>query len=288
MPIEPMPIEVVWWDGHGSWCMSIVEFLLDGFFHCGRNRRVQNNGAIFVVKADQNKTHGSVREFYEATKHLQWMLLIVTANEDGDSDMAKFAPLNLKFKRWLQAPHKWQECDKALPWGWTPGCMIEAHGPKLWDWSFAGQITHSRREGFVKVARTMDDHQRMLVTSQGFSQGISQDMYYKMLAATKVAPCPSGPITVDSMRVCEALQLGAIPFLDSASPTGYYPEYWERVFGKLHPLPQVDEWSAFPKLLDGYLRSYDHLSQFVTGWWGAYKSGLKRSLLEDLYQLGAV
>ena len=67
------------------------------------------------------------------------------------------------------------------------------------------------------MARTLPAENRMLVTSEGFSQGIAQDAYYKTLAATKVAPCPSGPITVDSMRVCEALQLGAVPVIDSVS-----------------------------------------------------------------------
>ena len=82
------------------------------------------------------------------------MLLIVTANEDGDSDMARFVPLNLKFKKWLQTPHKWQECDRAIPWGWTPGCATEAHIQKPLDWFFAGQVTHARRDECVKVLKT--------------------------------------------------------------------------------------------------------------------------------------
>jgi hypothetical protein len=282
-------IEVVWWNGQrGSWCQTIVEFLTEGMTHRMDIKELQGHGAIVVVKADQYPRKSQAEEFLRETAQLKWFLLIVTANEEIGMPMALFDANKLRFRKWLQTPHKWQQCDHALPWGWTPGCMKEVHSPKLWDWSFAGQITHSRREEFLKVARTMDDHQRMLVTSAGFSQGIPQEMYYKMLAGTRVAPCPSGPITVDSMRVCEALQLGAIPILDTISPTGPYPEYWDRFFDRECPLPRVTDWKDFPGILEGILREGDAYALAVGAWWQKWKGNLRNALMQDLKDLGAI
>jgi hypothetical protein len=276
------PIEVVWWGGQrGSWCQAIVEFLTEGMTHRMAISELQGDGAVFVVKADQFQRKSMVVQFHEDTVRLNWMLLIVTANEEIGWPMAYFERTG-KFKKWLQTPHRFQACSRAIPWGWTPGCATEVRIPKLYDWSFGGQITHSRREEFLKVARTLPAENRMLVTSEGFSQGIAQGAYYKMLAATKVAPCPSGPITVDSMRVCEALQNGCVPVVDSVSPTGAYPEYWKRVFGEYHPIPYVSHWQEFPEICAKLLQNWPASSPHVSEWYSQWKANLKLALYQDL------
>ncbi len=307
------PIEVVWWGGQrGSWCQCIVEFLTEGMTHRMDISELQGDGAIVVVKADQIKSAEELNEILL----LKWCLVIITANEDGGI-ICGASSKNMRFistgahvlasgnlRLWLQTPHKHQTADRYIPWGWTPGCADKPilwvgdketgywaappESPKLYDWSFAGQITHSRREEFLKVARTLPAENRMLVTSEGFSQGIAQDAYYKTLAATKVAPCPSGPITVDSMRVCEALQLGAVPVIDSISPIGPYPEYWKRVFGHDHPLIVVHSWEQFPVNVSDITKRWDAYAPLVFSWWQRYKANLRGQLRRDLIDLGAL
>jgi hypothetical protein len=125
--------------------------------------------------------------------------------------------------------------------------------------------------------------------SDGFAKGISQAEYYTLLGRTKVVPCPSGPFTVDSFRVCEALQLGAIPLVDALSPRGEYREYWERVFGEHHPLEVIYDWE------DELLPRVEHLLEYeavytsaVSKWWQRYKAGLQAQLMLDLHELGAL
>jgi hypothetical protein len=277
------PIEVIWYgDQRGSWCQAIVEWLTAEYIHVQHGGTISSGGSIVVVKADHVK---DIQEFNRFVAGLKWVLVIVTANEDGTWQWNQFEhPRSLV---WLQTPHRTQHAHRFIPWGWTPGCMEAKNGPKIWDWSFAGQITHSRREEFLRVANELSPLKRIVVTSKGFSQGVSQEQYYKILSVTKIAPCPSGPITVDSMRVCEALQLGATPIVDAASPTGLYHEYWDRVFPG-HPLRVAYNWKVLPTMIPSMLEEWDEYPAVVRIWWASWKASLKMSLQQDLHDLGAL
>jgi hypothetical protein len=277
-----MPTELVWYNGQrGSWCQSIVEWLTADFNHVKDGEAISGAGAIVVVKADQVR---DIQEFNRFVSPLKWVLVIVTANEDGTWQWDRFKHPNSLV--WLQTPHKHQHAHRVIPWGWTPGCMAEWHIEKKWEWSFAGQITHPRREEFLAVANSVTQDTAILITTKGFAQGVDHKNYYTILAETKVAPCPSGPVTVDSMRVCEALQLGAIPILDAASPTGLYDDYWQRVFPG-HPLRIAYNWRVFPAMLKTLLGEWHAYSETTRDWWTGYKLGLKKALEEDLLALGA-
>ncbi len=282
--------EVVWWGSQrGSWCHGIVEWLLQGFTHHMRVDEVEGDGAIVVVKADWLYSDGAIKEFHSATVKLKWLLLVVTANEEGHPSIADYQRTGL-FKKWLQTPHRHQTADRYLPWGWTPNCSIDVQSKKDLDYSFAGQITHKRRwdlkEAFPQIAKAVRKWE--FHGSDGFAKGISPPEYYGLIGRSKFVPCPSGPFTVDSMRVCEALQLGAIPILDAMSPTGEYWEYWDRVFGSGHPLPIMRQWSAFPLELELLLNEWPELSKRISFWWAKYKAGLQAQLMLDLHELGAM
>lgn len=285
-----MPVEVLWYGGQrGSWCHGIVEWLTSGFTHRMTLKEVEGDGAIVVVKADWMKDKATVDKFHEETVRLKWLVLFVTANEEGLFSVANYERTGA-FKKWLQTPHRHQAADHYLPWGWTPGCSSDIEAKKELDCSFAGQITHRRRwdmmAAFPEIAmavRKWEFH-----GSDGFAKGISQSEYYAMIGRSKVVPCPSGPLTVDSFRVCEALQLGAIPVLDGASPRGPYREYWKRLFGDHHPLPVVEHWEDFPLTLEQLLEYWPMHWKRVSAFWQGWKAQLRVNLTKDLQELGAL
>lgn len=287
--------EVVWWNGQrGSWCQAIVEFLTEGFEHRMSVKELEGDGAVVVVKADQVT---DINALAADLVGLSWHLLIITANEDGKLGLAVDGDLRAvfvedkgyvqrNFRMWLQTPHRHQTADAYLPWGWTPGCVKQRNDEKFYDWSFAGQITHKRRKEFFRMAIRLNEYgKNLLVPSTKFAGGNPQDSYYEMLSLTKVAPCPSGPVTVDSLRVCEALQLGAVPVLDMVSPRGPYPEYWDRVFGE-HPLEMIYKWKTFPDQLAYVLENWETVSRIVSKWWANWKIGLLSKFYADLALLG--
>jgi len=166
-----------------------------------------------------------------------------------------------------------------IPWGWTPHTKyLRCERSK--SICFVGQKTHLRRIECVKAIESIPD--AVVVTSDGFGKGVSHEDYCRILCSSKLVACPSGPLTVDSFRVCEALECGAIPILDSESPIGAYPFYWERVFGD-HPLPVIYDWKRLPGIVELLLNTWAKDSLTYQNWWKEKKRQWVEQLLEDVY-----
>ena len=105
------------------------------------------------------------------------------------------------------------------------------------------------------------------------------------MGLAKIAPCPSGAVSVDSFRVWEALEAGALPVVDTVSPTDGLTDYWQRVLGD-PPFPLVDGWATvgFGQLL----RDWPTLIGPVNDWYRGYKRRLAQWLRDDLEALGAI
>lgn len=285
--MSEQPIPCLWYNGRGSWCLAIAEWLTNDLAHFDPGRFVGGHttlprdiGAVVVIKADET----DIDELNVDLARAPWVLLIVCSNEEGKFNPMAFQHPNHRL--WLQTPHQHQTANHYLPWGWTPGCAVIQPPGRCWDWAFAGQITHERRRQCVAALKTMDSRRGCLHETAGFSQGLLQQHYFGMLSAAKLAPCPSGPITVDSFRVCEALELGAIPVVDVTSPTGPYPGYWTRVFGTGAPLPVLaGEWVNFPEQAKHWLSNWDRRAEVVGSWWRDWKHSLYRDFINDLADL---
>jgi hypothetical protein len=279
---NPNPIPCLWYNGRGSWSLTIAEWLATDMYHFRDYSRVPEVGCIIVAKADEF----DVDELNHDMLRFPWVLLIVCSNEEGKFNPAALTHPN--FRLWLQTPHKHQTANRYLPWGWTPACARPTPPSRCWEWVFAGQITHERRRQCAEVLQGMMNGR--LIQTAGFSQGLAQSRYFDLMASAKLAPCPSGPITVDSFRVCEALELGTIPVVDWQSPTGPYPEYWTRVFGVgplRFPIFGVEEWEQFPRLAGRLLAGWDRRAATTRTWWANWKHSLYRNFCADIEELTA-
>lgn len=273
---------VVWYGGQrGVWSQTIVEWLVNGYHHHTRVDTVPATmGAVVVIKADAYlKDRALMNCVLHEVKKLRWAVVIVVSNEEGQFPTTLFLESCPNIKIWLQSRAPFQFAHEFLPWGWTHAQPNFGVGKKL-DWCFLGQVTHERRRQCVEAFLPLKERGFLLET-QGFSQGLPHDLYHRTLAAARFVPCPSGPITVDSFRVCEALQMDAIPLLDTRSPAGPDPNYWTEVFDQ-HPLPLVDDWSEAPRIMEDWLIGYKVKSQMVRDWWRWQKIVWQRTF--DLHQ----
>jgi hypothetical protein len=232
--------------------------------------------AIVVVKADQTP---SVQQLNADLAQIGRGVLIITGNEEGT-----FPTVSLKhpsMKIWLQTPSPKQNANRYLPWGWTPRDIEPpTSSERIFDWSFAGQNSHVRRHECIEALRKIPHG--LLTETDGFSQGLSRNIYWELLHSTKLVPCPSGPITVDSFRVCEALEAGAIPIVDGVSPTGHYRAYWTRVFGPNIPFPIVESWEGLPELMKEWLTDWPGRQETCINWWQAKKGEWLHQLSQDI------
>lgn len=154
------------------------------------------------------------------------------------------------------------------------------------DWFFAGQITHSRREACVEALRplteTIDDPGRgLLVETDGFAKGLSQEDYLEAMSEAKVVPCPSGAVSVDSFRLYEALEAGCIPIADDMSPLKSYSEsYWSKLFGGCD-FPTIVNYDKLPNLINK-AATFSNYGSDVFAWWINKKNQIREQLKKEL------
>jgi hypothetical protein len=155
-------------------------------------------------------------------------------------------------------------------------------GPREFDWSFMGQITHTRRHTCALAAKDIP-YGKFLATP-GFSQGASREEYYDVMTRSKLVLCPSGPCTPDSFRFAEALEAGCIPIVDGLTPDRYYPRgYWTYVLGMDLPFPLIYEWSTLPHVIEFWLKHWKANAAACGSWWVHQKAEWVKQLREDLH-----
>ena len=272
----PERIKVYWhFGGRGSWCHTLVEFLTRGCEHF--ESLVPAKRAIVVVKADS--VPDTLLLAHELNR-FESGVLIVCGNEEGTFRTEEIK--HPRMKVWLQTPAANQTCDRALPWGWTPRKIAAPDSSeRIFNWSFAGQNSHVRRHECIEALRKIPHG--LLTETNGFSQGLSRNVYWELLHSTKLVPCPSGPLTVDTFRACESLEAGAIPILDGVSPTGHYRAYWTRVFGPNIPFPIIESWDTLPSVMETWLQNWEERQETCMNWWKAQKGEWLHNLSQDLH-----
>jgi len=274
-------VPVIWYEGcRGSWCHAIVDHLTDhtGFEHLMEFPEEGAHRAVVIIKADQHKDMDALNS---QLRNFGKVVLIVTANEEGTFDCDK---IKNAYKVWLQTPAPHQVADRYLPWGWTPQCQRPRWPPqKHLDFYFAGQVTHARRRDCVTAMRKMlETRDGVLITTEGFAKGVDFQTYFGLMRSSRFALCPSGPVTVDSFRVCEALEQFCVPILDYRSPTGRYANYWHRVFDIMPGIPEVEEWMDLVPRAGEFIEQWPVASQHSQSWWVRYKHMVRAQLWEDL------
>lgn len=103
---------------------------------------------------------------------------------------------------------------------------------KYYLWSFAGNVHTPERMAAVQPFEQLVPH-RVHTTTDGFNSasGLSTEAYRKLLDDSKFVICPIGQGNIDSFRVYEALEAGAIPVvLANTQFQPYIPSYWHSMF----------------------------------------------------------
>lgn len=272
-----------------TWSQAMVENILTragGTHFVGFDQLPDDEpGAVVVVPAEYYTDR--VDWLNTNVNNLDWAVVILTSDECSRFPVSRLQHRLDRLRVWVQTPRPGQHTgDRFLPFGPPPdtrrmlGERTSPAAPRRLDWVFAGQVNHPRRRQLVDVLDGMDGGE--LVTSGGFAQGLNRGDYLALLAEAKVTPCPGGIGSPDSFRAWEALEAGCLPVVDARCPAYASDEYWSAVFGELPPFPIVDEWAAFPELLDGLLAGWPGNAVRAQAWWLQYQQGVARRIVADV------
>jgi len=200
--------------------------------------------------------------------------------------------------RWYYLPLG-VNCDPRL---FTAGSMKD----RRYRWSFAGQAKMSRRTMIDVLHSRSDGH---LVVNQEFNSGLPKDQYAQLLSDTQIVLCPRGWSSVESYRLYEALEAGAIPLVEDYGGPGLFREhaastslwnavkggpkywydlarrsrqssYWLHAYGPEFPCPRIYRWENVDQVLDTI--DQETLAPTIAKWWTHYKSALRDRLQRSI------
>jgi hypothetical protein len=289
-----MKVPVCWHaqkEGRGYYnCTSMCSDLFD-FNNCGPHygawdRMPNVEGAIIVLHGGREM--GRIDKLNMDIEKLQWCLIIALGDEESTFPLEQIEHPNKIL--WVQEPLPGRPAHDAADRYILDGYphdyrrhMVKCE--KDLDWVLACQMTHVRRWQCRNALQGID-WGGVLVESKGYCQGVSRDEYFRLMARAKIAPCPSGPFSPDSARVCEALECGCVPILDDLSPTRSKPGFWKLVLGQ-HPIPVVESWDTLRDEIEDIKAQWKDYSQECQGFWRDYKEKFFGTwLAEDLAKLG--
>lgn len=240
-------------------------------------------GAVVIISGAENAEH--IDDFNRYIALLPWCLVIVAGDESHAFPRDAIEHPNCEV--WAMCTRPGDE-QRALGFGYAPGTRegLTALTPeRTVDWSFVGQVTNQRRGDMLEATRHPGVPPGVVIGTDRFAghldgQGLDREKYLELLARSRVVLCPSGPHTVDSFRLFEALEAGCIPLADAKTPQFEDPSYWTRVFGEPQAFPMLGEWESLPGHLAETLPDATARANRISAWYQQWKR-------EQAYRLDA-
>jgi hypothetical protein len=167
---------------------------------------------------------------------------------------------------------------------------------RKYAWSFIGHIKSSR----IAMLAAFDGFkpQYLMRTDTLFNPNgkkVTKSEFDAVLAESVFSPCAMGNTTIDTCRVYESLDLGAIPLVELRLSLDYYTN----LFGA-NPIPAFSSWTkarTFCERLYSDKKGLVQLQDEVLDWWQAYKLKVRAevqaavtgpSFSKELQQYGAM
>ena len=274
-----MPVDVAWVNynpraiARGYWDNELPERILGGQRHYEQQGGdVLADGIVLVVPGQHNA--GYVTELNALMSQYDWVLLMVTGDEEGLFPWKDLEHPNMK--TWAFAPNSPDafQADRLLPFGPTPHGFTDL--PKTLDWFFAGQINTPERKAMAEALNRLPGGK--LVETDGFARGLSPEDYVTVMNRARVVPCPPAWKHPDTFRVWEALDAGAVPLIGMDG-------YFERL--GLDNLLRVHTWDVLPEVLRFNTPSeWDYEATRCKAWWIRQQYEYRRWLRADILELG--
>jgi hypothetical protein len=233
--------------------------------------------AFVVIPGPQNIDYED--QISEELSKIGRVVLFITGDESATFKINKIKHDNIEI--WIQYPHRKHSQYNKLALG-VPQHLsnnLPEYQDKSYDVFFSGQITHQRRQ---ELATVMPDIPNSFYNpTTGFAEGLSPKSYYDKMFLSKIVPCPSGAMVVDSFRFYEAIEMLCLPIGDGLDSRMQNTDFFNFLFEGNHSIKTVDNWHHLPVLLPELLNNYTSEMHQVVCWWIKYKRNLFNELMRQ-------
>jgi hypothetical protein len=147
-----------------------------------------------------------------------------------------------------------------------------------YKWSFCGQSWKKDRPLMLQSLHGIEP--KFVYESNPVSyEMLSGKDYYRIVSQSIFIPCPFGNVNIDTYRLFEALEVGAIPIIlkgHAFQPYGYY-----NILLGNHPIPVFSSWKDAGRFMSSLTdRSTIELSEQIRRWYQLFKVDLKVRIKE--------
>jgi hypothetical protein len=149
-------------------------------------------------------------------------------------------------------------------------------------WSFAGQVIATRRSMLESLSVVQPNLQHVTAGTKKVQPLLDPGAYSEMLHDSTFVPCPMGNVNLESFRLYEALDAGAIPIVERRP----WMDYYTQLLGE-HPLPSVTSWDEAVHLMKSLLSdpaAMNRMQMVIHEWWGRFQNDLRQRLSQSLDQ----
>jgi hypothetical protein len=234
--------------------------------------------AFVVIPGPQNVDFED--QISEELNKIGRVVLFITGDESATFKIDKIKHDDIEI--WIQYPHKKHSQYNKLALG-VPQHLsknLPEYQDKSYDVSFSGQITHQRRQ---ELATVMPDIPNSFYNpTNGFAEGLKPKQYYDKMFLSKIVPCPSGAMVIDSFRFYEAIEMLCLPIGDKLDSKMQRTDFFNFLFQGEHSINTVENWQNLPKLLPELLNNYTSEMHQIVCWWIKYKRDLFNELMRQV------
>ena len=234
--------------------------------------------AFVVIPGPQNVDYED--QISEELNKIDRVVLFITGDESATFKIDKIKHKNIEI--WVQYPHRKHSQYNKLALG-VPRDLhkhLPKYQDKLYDVFFSGQITHQRRQELATVMPNIPNS--FYNPTTGFAEGLKPKQYYDKMSLSKIVPCPSGAMVIDSFRFYEAIEMLCLPIGDKLDSKMQNTDFFNFVFEDNHSVKTVDNWNHLVDLLPELLNNYTSEMHQIVCWWIKYKRDLFIKLMRQV------
>jgi len=233
--------------------------------------------AFVVIPGPQNVDFED--QISEELSKIGRVVLFITGDESATFKVDKIKHENIEI--WIQYPHRKHSQYNKLALG-VPQHLsnnLPEYQDKSYDVFFSGQITHQRRQELATVMPNIPNS--FYNPTTGFAEGLSPKSYYDKMFLSKIVPCPSGAMVVDSFRFYEAIEMLCLPIGDKLDSKMQNTNFFNFLFQGEHSIKTVENWQNLSDLLPELLNNYISEMHQIVCWWIKYKRDLFNELMRQ-------